>query len=389
MTVVLAAASPDPLDNPDLWPEDGTRLVVQSRHSAPGLDALLTWAYHLGASCVDFSTGERISIRLHGRNRWVSRYTLNELELGQIANHLYGSDGMARLSGGQGFDLAYPIVVTRTERLRFRVNATATLSTRGAAANLVLRPIPHLPRSLAEQSVEDPILAAYRPQNGMVIVSGPVGSGKSTLIAGMSVEKLLDPDGHFRIHEGAAPVEFMLDQIKSPSSVIRHSEIPRNVLTFDEFIRACTRREGTDIIVGECRDGPTMAAAVNAAMAGWALTTTIHANNVSLTLQRAVSLLPVAERENLVTALGQALRLIINQMLVPATDGTRTALREFLVFDRPLRTRLLRADPASWPSMIEDAVAEQGQSYATAARVAVEQGRITEQTAQRVLREIG
>jgi len=81
--------------------------------------------------------------------------------------------------------------------------------------------------------------------------------------------------------EGAAPVEFLLGQIKSPSSSIDQTEIPRDLPTFEAFIRGCWRREPTDIIVGECRDGPTMAAAVNAAMAGSALTTTSHSNSIA------------------------------------------------------------------------------------------------------------
>jgi defect-in-organelle-trafficking protein DotB len=181
--------------------------------------------------------------------------------------------------------------------------------------------------------------------------------------------------------EGAAPIEFLLERIKSPSSSIDQTEIPRDLPSFEAFIRGCWRREPTDIIVGECRDGPTMAASVNAAMAGSALTTTIHVNSVKLTVQRVISLLPADERANLVDALGQSLRLVINQRLVPSADGKRTALREFLVFDAALRRRMQQADPSEWPDLAQRALDGQGQSYPAAIRAALEQGRITEQTA--------
>jgi len=180
--------------------------------------------------------------------------------------------------------------------------------------------------------------------------------------------------------------EFLLEQIRSPCSSIDQTEIPRDLPTFEAFIRGCWRREPTDIIVGECRDGPTMGASVNAAMAGSTLISTIHVNSVKLTVQRVVSLLPADERANLVNALAQSLRLVINQRLVPSTDGKRTALREFLVFDAALRRQMLQADPSDWPDLAHRALDGQGQSYPAAIRAALEQGRITEQTAAAELR---
>jgi defect-in-organelle-trafficking protein DotB len=223
----------------------------------------------------------------------------------------------------------------------------------------------------------------------MVIVSGATGSGKSTLIAGFTMAKLHDPNGHYNIAEGAAPIEFLLDRVKSPSSTINQTEIPKDLPTFEGFIRGCMRREPTDIIVGECRDGATMTAAVQAAISGHVLTTTVHAPDVPLTMQRIASLCPPDERDNLISAIAQSLRLVINQRLAISTDGRRTALREFLVFDAQLRTRFLQTSPSDWPALTRKAVAEQGQSYPVAIRRAVEEGRITPETAAIELKEIG
>ena len=177
--------------------------------------------------------------------------------------------------------------------------------------------------------------------------------------------------------------------MKSPSSTINQTEIPQDLPSFEAFIRGCMRREPTDIIVGECRDSATMTAAVQAAISGHVVTTTIHANDVALTMQRIASLCPPAERENLISATAQSLRLVINQRLVRSTDGRRTALREFLVFDRKLRTRFLDTNPSDWPALTRRAVEEEGQSYRASIERALSAGRITPETAARELREVG
>jgi defect-in-organelle-trafficking protein DotB len=383
---------PDGIDRgtsaPETWPDEGAAWIAESRKSAPGLDSLLRWAYRLDASRISFQTGHPVTIRVYGQNRPATEARLDEAEIAQIANHLYGADGTARLQGGSDFDTAYEIAVSRAERLRFRLNATPTRTSRREGANIVLRPIPNLPPPLEAQLVEPGIMAAFRPREGLVIVGGATGSGKSTLIAGMTVAKLNDPDGHYNILEGAAPVEFLLDRVRSPSSTLNQTEIPRDLPSFEAFIRGCMRREPTDIIVGECRDSLTMSAAIQAAISGHVLTTTIHANDVALTMQRIASLCPPAERENLVSAVAQSLRLVINQRLARSADGRRTALREFLVFDAKLRMRFLQTDPGDWPSLTRRAVEEQGQSYRKAIELALAQGRITPETAARELAEV-
>ena len=167
-----------------------------------------------------------MKLRVHGRNRFVTHGLLDEGEIADVTNHLYGSDGIARLQNGSDFDVAYEIAVDRTTRLRFRLNATPTRTSRHFGVNIVLRPIADMPPPLAEQHVEAGILEAYRPKNGMVLVGGSVGSGKSTLIAGMTVAKLLDPDGHYDIVEGAAPIEFLLEPGQEPVLVHRPDRDP-------------------------------------------------------------------------------------------------------------------------------------------------------------------
>jgi defect-in-organelle-trafficking protein DotB len=374
-----------------VWPDAdqaGLPWVKEARRHAPGLDSLLTWAFRAGASRIAFQTGHPVWVGIHGRNYRVTQTPNDELEFSQIVNHLYGADGMARLQGGSDFDTAYAIQIDRSTRLRFRLNATPTRTSRRDGGNIVLRPISDLPPSLEAQRVEPEILDHYRPREGLVIVSGATGSGKSTLIAGMTVAMLTDPDGHFNILEGAAPVEFLLERVKGVHSTINQSEIPRDLPTFAAFVRGAMRREPTDIIVGECRDPETMGAAVQAAISGHSVKTTVHAEDCPLTMQRVSSLLPPSERDNLLSAVAQAMRMIINQRLIPSADGRRVAIREFLVLDPALRNQYLRTDARDWPALTRQAVEDKGQSYRKALENALNAGFITEQVASYQLRQV-
>src|ERR1700732_1344114 len=91
------------------WPDDGLRWVADPRRGAPGLDSVLTWAFQEKASRIAFQTGHPVWVSIHGRNYRVTRGAVDEYELRQIVNHLYGPHGMARLQGGHDFDTAYAL----------------------------------------------------------------------------------------------------------------------------------------------------------------------------------------------------------------------------------------------------------------------------------------
>jgi defect-in-organelle-trafficking protein DotB len=106
-------------------------------------------------------------------------------------------------------------------------------------------------------------------------------------------------------------------------------------------------------------------------------------------MQRVASLLPPAQLKDAMTSCAQALRLIINQRLVPSTAGKWTPLREFLLCDAAYRRRLASTRPDDWPQVTAEALEKDGQSYVKAIGIALKEGRIDEETAEKVRREIG
>lgn len=381
----IAAASLAPDPNRLVWPGEGPVFTKSS------LDALFVWAYRLGASDIRLQTNRRVFVQLHGKLRPVTSRGLTDMEVEEAVNRLYSADGAARLKGGEDFDVSYELMPDRRTRMRFRVNATAILSRGDDGAAIVSRTLPTKAPTLAELGVEPAILAAYQPRDGIIIVAGGTGNGKSTLLAAMTRAMLEDPDSNRAILEFSSPIEFVFDEIEGASATIEQSEIPRHLPSFPAGIRNAMRRAPSVIIVGECRDDETITAAVDAAITQHVVLTTIHASRMADTLQRVVSLCPDGKRRALTVSFAQSLRLIVNQRLIPSTDGKRTAIREFLVFDDKLRRRFLDTDPDRWPALAQDVVEEgiQGQSFGMAIRRALVEGRITEMEAHVRLKELG
>jgi defect-in-organelle-trafficking protein DotB len=375
---------PYPAPGDGFWPGEG---AVFSRDT---LDSLFEWAFRLGASDIRIETHKPVFVQLHGCMRQVTRRTFTEREVEEAVNRLYGAEGVARLKRGEDFDVSYEVQPDRRTRFRFRVNATAVLAHGDDGGAVVARVLPVRSRPLSEQNVEPEIIRACMPRTGLVFIAGGTGNGKSTLQAGITRERLLDPDSHVAILEYSSPIEFTFDDVEGTTATISQSEIPRHLPSFAAGIRNAMRRAGDVIIIGECRDGETMAAAAQAALTDHAVYSTIHAGTLSETVQRIVSLCPLEERGALTVAVAQTLRLIVNQRLVPSLDGTRTALREFLVFDRPMRRKLADTNPDRWPALVEDMLAEErGQSFERAIQRALAEGSISEATAADVRKDLG
>jgi defect-in-organelle-trafficking protein DotB len=366
------------------WPGEG---AVFSRDT---LDSLFEWAFRLGVSDIRIETHKPVFVQLHGRMRQVTRRTFTEREVEEAVNRLYGAEGVARLKRGEDFDVSYEVQPDRRTRFRFRVNATAVLAHGDDGGAVVARALPVRSRALSEQNVEPEIIRACMPRTGLVFIAGGTGNGKSTLQAGITRERLVDPDSHVAILEYSSPIEFTFDDVEGTTATISQSEIPRHLPSFAAGIRNAMRRAGDVIIIGECRDGETMAAAAQAALTDHAVYSTIHAGTLSETVQRIVSLCPLEERGALTVVVAQTLRLIVNQRLAQALDGTRTALREFLAFDRPMRRKLADTNPDRWPALVEDMLAEgRGQSFERAIQHALVEGRISEATAADVRKDLG
>ncbi len=216
-------------------------------------------------------------------------------------------------------DFAYEI----PELARFRVNVLRHLNGVGA----VIRVIPSELMSLEDLGIPDVIKTMCQEKKGLILVTGPTGSGKSTTLAAMIDFINRDRQGHILTIED--PVEF---QHPNKNCLISHREIGLHTKSFAAALHSALREDPDVILVGELRDYETVSLAVTAAETGILILGTLHANGATTTVDRVINVFPGSEQPRIRAMLSSSLRGVISQQLVRRADGRgRLAALEILV----------------------------------------------------------
>lgn len=337
-------------------------------------DEFLGWADGAGASDVTLQSGRCAYVEVDGRLREATRAVLDTPALVRIVAAVYGATGDGVLRDGRDIDCSHEIGTRKAGRRRFRVNVCA-VQVRGAyGINMTLRALPGTPPALESLGIEAEIVDACMRCRGLALVTGVPGSGKSTLLAGVT-RRLLET-GVGRIQSYEAPIEYVFDDIAQARALMSASEIPVHFRSFAAGLRSSLRRRPAVVVVGEARDRETVAAAVHAADLGIAVFSTLHTVGVAQTLRRMVAEFAPEERGERAAALVDLLNVVVTQVLVPAPGGGRTALREWLVFERPMKDALLESPLDRWTRRIGEYLEERGQHMAWQAEEAYRAGRI-------------
>lgn len=325
------------------------------------IDDLLIHCHRVEASDITIQTGEPITIEVYGRIYKITKRKLANIEVGDILNAIYGPNGTTQIMRGTDLDTHYEVRPTRSERFRYRVNGVGCYVEGHEGIQITLRTIPSTPPALSTLALPQPIIDAMAPQQGIVYVTGATGSGKSTLLASIIRELGEEKAGNRKILTYESPIEFVYDNIEMPSSLVAQSEIPKHLPSFAAGVRNALRRKPHLILVGEARDTETISAALEAALTGHPVYTTLHTNGVAETIRRLAGSFPQEERLGRTIDIIETLRLIVWQRLVPSTDGKRIPLREYLVFSEAIRDRLLESDPENITQTTRQLLLEQGQ----------------------------
>lgn len=349
-----------------------------SRFTPAFLDKVLEHAESLNASDITIQTNEPIYAEIYGELIKLTNRKLSNTELGEIINSIYGPNATTQLLSGKDIDTHYEFRPNRGVRYRYRVNGTACLVEGHDAIQITLRTIPTTPPKLDVLGLPKGVFEAIAPQEGIIFITGSTGSGKSTLLASIIRHLIELEDSNRKVLTYESPIEFVYDEIETTSSIVSQSEIPRHLPSFAEGVRNSLRRKPRLIMVGECRDAETISAALEAALTGHPVYTTLHTSGVAETIRRLVTSFSVDERIGRTIDILETIRLCIWQKLVPTVDGKRVALREYLVFNEEVRDILLECDPNEVTSQTRKLVRDRGQLMTVDAKEKFQQGIISE-----------
>lgn len=355
-----------------IFPQEPIRLSPDS------VNQIFIHCVKLGASDITLQTGEPIFAEIFGRLKKVTRRRLSNTEVGEVLNEMYGPNGTAQIMSGKDVDTHYEIRPNRSDRYRFRINATGCQVEGHDGIQITARTIPGDPPTLQSMNLPQTILDAIEPEQGVIYITGATGSGKSTLLASIIRDIAENAESHRKILTYESPIEFVYDTVEKTSSIVSQSEIPRHLPSFAAGVRNALRRKPRLILVGEARDTETISAVMEAAMTGHPVYTTLHSNGVAETVRRLVTTFPPEERQGRTIDIIETIRLIVSQRLIPTVDGKRVALREYLVFDEKIRDILLDVDPINITAMVRKMVREQGRTMELDAKEKFDAGIISE-----------
>ncbi len=349
-----------------------------TRFEANHIDDLLVFCHQVEASDITIQTGEPIVVEIFGRIHKITKRTLANTEVGDLLNAIYGPNGTTQIMRGNDLDTHYEVRPSRHERYRYRVNGVGCYTEGHEGIQITIRTIPSTPPPLSYLQLPDQVIEAAAPQEGIVYITGATGSGKSTMLAAIIRHLAEQPDGNRKMLTYESPIEFVYDAVEQPSSIISQSEIPKHLPSFAEGVRNALRRKPHLILVGEARDPETISAALEAALTGHPVYTTLHTNGVAETIRRLVGSFPRDERTGRTIDIIETMRLIVWQRLVPSTDGKRVPLREYLVFTEELRDKLLSGDPETVTQKTRELLEQYGQPMIQDVEEKYKEGRISD-----------
>ena len=217
---------------------------------------------------------------------------------------------------------------------RFRVNAFN--QNRGSAA--VFRTIPSKILTLEDLGCPKFFKDVTRHPRGIILVTGPTGSGKSTTLAAMI--DYVNSNDYAHILTIEDPIEFVHE---SKKCLINQREVHRDTLGFNEALRSALREDPDVILVGEMRDLETIRLALTAAETGHLVFGTLHTNSAAKTIDRIIDVFPAAEKGVIRSMLSESLQAVISQALLKKVGGGRTAAWEIMVGTPAIRN-LIRED---------------------------------------------
>jgi len=295
------------------------------------------------ASDLYITTGLPPAYRIEGVVYPLKQDPLNAIQCEQLANSTMNEKQRAAFAEDYEMNLALAF----PELGRFRVNIFRQRGNVGMVIRQIKTTIPTIDGLGLPQSFKDIIMA----KNGLIVMVGGTGSGKSTSLAGMIDWRNSNQAGHIITVED--PIEFVHEHKKS---VITQREVGTDTMEFENALKNTLRQAPDVILIGEIRDRKTMEHGLEFAETGHLCLATLHANNANQALERILNFFPRDMHEQVVLNLAMNIRAILSQRLVKTLDGKRTPAIEIMINSPRISDLIKKGDISS----IKEAMAEGG-----------------------------
>ena len=290
---------------------------------------LITNVIASGASDLHLSVGAPPVMRLNGELVRIGDKPLTSQDTRELVYGLLNQAQRQRLETDLELDLSYAV----PGRVRFRVNAYYQRASLGAA----FRVVPTGLKSLEELSLPLSLREwVYKPR-GLVLVTGPTGSGKSTTLASLINEINEKRSCHIMTVED--PIEFLH---RHKRSMINQREVGADTQSFSNALRSVLRQDPDVILVGEMRDLETMQIAITAAETGHLVFATLHTQSASQTVDRIIDIFPAHQQQQVRSQLSTALQGVVTQALCARSDGPGRTIVTEIMFATPAIRNLIR-----------------------------------------------
>lgn len=314
--------------------------------------------YKNNVSDLTIQGGDYIYAEIHGRLIKASNMIISDSHLQQLVGLLWGADIVSTVVSGTDVDRPLSISgelygLQRGETLRLRANFIQANVGNNVTIAISARIIPHELPTLEKYPIDPEFLSELFAADGLNVVGGPTGSGKTTALTSLYMEigKRM-PDRKLILYE--QPVEFVLGGPHWKGLQPSQSDIPRDIKSFAAGIRNAMRRAPKVIGLGEARDHETYSASVEAAKSGHLVFFTIHIDKVGELFSRIYQAFPVEQQASIAFDLLSKVRVVMVQNLFKSTDGKRILVREGLVFTREIKRQLEIIPFNEWSRWIEE-----------------------------------
>ena len=329
---------------------------------------LLAFSVQHDASDLHLSTGTPPSIRVDGDVRKLNIPPFDAKDVNALVYDIMNDRQRKEYEENLEVDFSFEV----PNLARFRVNAFN--QNRGPAA--VFRTIPSKILSLEDLGCPDIFRDISDTPRGLVLVTGPTGSGKSTTLAAMVDYINNHKNDHILTIED--PIEFVHD---NKQCLINQREVHRDTLSFEAALRSALREDPDVILVGEMRDLETIRLAMTAAETGHLVFGTLHTTSAPKTIDRIIDVFPGEEKSMVRSMLSESLRAVISQTLIKKVGGGRVAAHEIMIGTPAIRNLIREDKIAQMYSAIQTGMSNGMQTMDQCLQNLVNRGMITKQAA--------